>query len=114
MGKGPCVKGLAQTLVTTGVVDADEISAVVADGADDAELRQRLVAAQLATELQIAEAVATHTGHRFVDLGSVTLDPGVVATVSPTLCRRYHLIPISRGRRQLTVGMVDPTDLIAL
>lgn len=108
------MKGLAQTLVTTGVIDADELSAMVADGADDAELRQRLVAAQLATEVQIAEAVAAHTGHRFVDLGAVTLDPGVVATVAPTLCRRYHLIPIARGRRQLTVGMVDPTDLIAL
>lgn len=108
------MKGLAQTLVTTGVVDADDISVVLADAADDAELRQRLVAAQLATETQIAEAIAAHTGYRFVDLGAVTLDPTVIAAVSPNLCRRYHLLPISRGRRQLTVGMIDPTDLIAL
>lgn len=108
------MNGLAQTLVTTGVVDADDISAVLADASDDAEFRQRLVAAQLATETQIAEAVAAHTGYRFVDLSTATLDPDVVATVSPALCRRYHLIPIARGRRQLTIGMTDPTDLIAL
>lgn len=108
------MNGLAQTLVTTGVVDADEISAILVDISDDSELRQRLVSAQLATETQIAEAIAAHTGYRFVDLGAAVLDPEVVATVSPTLCRRYHLIPIARGRRQLTVGMLDPSDLIAL
>nr|WP_235566883.1 GspE/PulE family protein [Microbacterium sp. Root180] len=100
--------------MTTGVVDAGAISAVLADVADDAELRQRLVAAQLATETQIAEAVAAHTGYPFVDLSADTLDPAVVAAVAPTLCRRYHLIPLSRGRRQLVIGMIDPTDLIAL
>lgn len=114
VGEGTQVNGLAQTLVTTGVVDAGAISAVLADVADDAELRQRLVAAQLATETQIAEAVAAHTGYPFVDLSADTLDPAVVAAVAPTLCRRYHLIPLSRGRRQLVIGMIDPTDLIAL
>ncbi|MGN8551673.1 UNVERIFIED_CONTAM: ATPase, T2SS/T4P/T4SS family [Microbacterium sp. SLM126] len=108
------MNGLAQTLVTTGVVDAGAISAMLSDDVDGTQLRQRLVAAHLATETQIAQAIAIHTGYRYFDLSSVTLDPEVVAVVAPTLCRRYHLIPISRGRRQLTIGMTDPTDLIAL
>ncbi|MCW3494786.1 GspE/PulE family protein [Microbacterium sp. SSM24] len=100
--------------MTTGVVDAEEISAMLTDDVDGTQLRQRLVAAHLATETQIAQAVAIHSGYRYVDLSSETLDPEIVAVVAPTLCRRYHLIPISRGRRQLVIGMIDPTDLIAL
>jgi type IV pilus assembly protein PilB len=109
-----CVRGLAQTLVLAGVVDADEMSVALQDADDESTLRERLVAAHLATEVQIAEAVAASTGYDFVDLGAAELDAEVIAAVSPALCRRYHLLPISRGRRQLTVGMLDPTDLIAL
>ncbi|MGA7148790.1 MAG: ATPase, T2SS/T4P/T4SS family [Microbacterium sp.] len=107
------MRGLAQTLVDAGIVDADEMS-VALSASDDGDLRQHLVAAHLATETQIAEAVAAATSHRFVDLNGVELDAEVIATVPPALCRRYHVIPISRGRRRLTIGMIDPTDLIAL
>lgn len=108
------MKGLAQTLVRKGVVDAEDMSMLVARTGHGPELRHELVSARLATEVQVAEAVAEQTSRPFVDLGTVTLDPQVVGLVPATLCRRYQAIPIARGRRQLTVGMLDPEDLIAL
>jgi type IV pilus assembly protein PilB len=108
------VRGLAKTLVRNGVVGADDMSTVVARTGEGPELRHELVTARLATETQIAEAIAEQTRRPFVDLGTVTLDPEIVALVPPALCRRYQVIPITRGRRQLTVGMLDPEDLIAL
>lgn len=108
------MRGLAQTLVLSGLIDADDMSTILASTSDSHDLRQRIVSAHLATDLQIAHAVADETGHAFVDLASADLAPDVIAAVSPGLCRRYQLIPISLGRRRLTVGMVDPTDLIAI
>jgi len=108
------VKGLAETLVRTGVVRAEDMWDAVAEFGEGEELRARLVASQLASEMQIAEGIAAQTGYPFVDLGSMTLSAEVVGTVPAALCRRYRLIPIERGRRALTVGMVDPSDLIAI
>lgn len=108
------MRGLAQTLVRIGVVDAHDMSDVVARAGDGPELRHELVTARLATETQIAEAIAEQSGRPFVDLATAELDPDIIALVPAALCRRYQVIPIARGRRQLTIGMLDPSDLIAL
>ncbi|WP_127818315.1 GspE/PulE family protein [Microbacterium sp. CPCC 204701] len=108
------MKGLAETLVQNGVVDADDMSAIVARTGEGPALRHELVTTQLATEAQIAEAVAERSRRPYIDLSSASLDPEVVALVPAAMCRRYQLIPISRGRRQLIVGMLDPGDLIAI
>nr|WP_308291774.1 ATPase, T2SS/T4P/T4SS family [Microbacterium jejuense] len=85
-----------------------------AGGADGPELQQLLVSQKLVTEGQVAEAIALHTGHRYVDLANIPLDPNVVALVPGTLCRRYGLIPVDRRGDRLTVGVLDPTDIVAL
>ncbi|MBD3758857.1 MAG: Flp pilus assembly complex ATPase component TadA [Microbacterium sp.] len=87
---------------------------VVAEHGDGPDLRNRLVAARLVTETQVAEGIAAQTGLDFVDLAAMTLSVDVLGLVPAALCRRYNAIPIERGRRALTVGMVDPTDLIAI
>jgi len=85
-----------------------------AGGADGPELQQLLVSQKLVTEAQVAEAIALHTGHRYIDLANLPLDPGVVALVPGTLCRKYGLIPVDRRGDRLTVGVLDPTDIVAL
>jgi type IV pilus assembly protein PilB len=108
------MRDLAQTLVQTGAVDAAEMSALLHDVGDDDDLREKLLESRLVNDRQIAEAIALHTNHRFVDLTGATLDPDTVAIVPGTLCRRYQLIPLQRLRNRLIVGMLDPTDLIAI
>ncbi|WP_345802280.1 ATPase, T2SS/T4P/T4SS family [Microbacterium sp. AZCO] len=108
------MRGLAQTLVLTGAVRAAEMSAALAEVGDGPELTQHLVNAHLATEAQIAEAVALNTGHRYIELANLPLDPNVVALVPGNLCRKYQLIPLDRRGDRLTVGVLDPTDILAL
>ncbi|MFK4835073.1 GspE/PulE family protein [Microbacterium sp. ZW T2_14] len=110
------MRGLAQTLVLTGAVRAADMSAAIAQagGADGPELQRLLVSSKLVTEGQVAEAIALHTGHRYVDLASMPLDPNVVALVPGNLCRKYGLIPVDRRGERLTVGVLDPTDIVAL
>ncbi len=111
---GNIVRGIAQTLVLTGAVRAADMSAALAEAGEGPELQQLLVSSKLVTEAQVAEAIALHTGHRFVDLSNMPLDPNVVALVPGAICRKYSLIPIDRTRDRLTVGILDPTDIVAL
>lgn len=108
------MRGLAQTLVLTGAVRAAEMSAALAEVGDGPELEQHLVSSHLATYGQVAEAVALHTGHRYVELANLPLDPNVVALVPGTICRKYQLIPIDKRRDRLVVGTLDPNDIVAL
>src|SRR5690349_4510139 len=94
------MRGLAQTLVLTGAVRAAEMSAALAEVGEGPELTEHLVNSHLATQAQIAEAIALHTGHRYVELANMPLDPNVVALVPGALCRKYGLIPLDkRGER---------------
>lgn len=108
------MKGLAESLVRSGAVRAEDMWDAVAEYGDGPELRHRLVAARLATEEQVAVGIAAQTGLPFIDLTAVTLSAETIAAIPAALCRRYQVIPIERGRRSLTVGMLDPTDLIAI
>ncbi|MHC3000400.1 GspE/PulE family protein [Microbacterium sp. HJ5] len=108
------MRGIAQTLVLTGAVRAADMSAALAEAGEGPELTTLLVSSKLVTEAQVAEAIALHTGHRFVDLSNMPLDPNVVALVPGTICRKYSLIPVDRGGDRLTVGILDPTDIVAL
>lgn len=111
---GNIVRGIAQTLVLTGAVRAADMSAALAEAGEGPELQQLLVNSKLVTEAQVAEAIALHTGHRYIDLSNTTLDPSIVAMVPGTICRKYSLIPIERRGDRLTVGILDPTDIVAL
>jgi len=108
------VRGLAQTLVLTGAVRAADMSSAIAQYGEGSDLAQRLVSARLVTDTQVAEAVSLHTGYRYADLGRAALDAGVVGLVPSSLCRQHQLLPLERVRDTLIVGMVDPTDIIAI
>ena len=112
--KGIAMRGLAQTLVLTGAVRAADMSAAMAEVGEGPELQQLLVNSKLVTESQLAEAIALQTGHRFIDLANMPLDPNIVALVPGTLCRKYQLIPVDKTADRLTVGILDPTDIVAL
>ncbi len=108
------MRGLAQTLVLTGAVRAAEMSAAMAQVGEGPELERLLVSTNMVTETQVAQAIALHTGHRYIDLSSMPLDPSVVALVPGNLCRKFQLIPVDRRGDRLTVGILDPTDIVAL
>ncbi|MBN9199642.1 MAG: type II/IV secretion system protein [Microbacterium ginsengisoli] len=106
--------GLAQALVAAGAVDAQEIAADVDRFGDGTALGRELISRGVVSERTLAESVAASTGTRFLDLAAVTIDPAVLALVPSSLCRRFQLLPIERSAHRLTVGVVDPTDLVAL
>lgn len=106
--------GLAQTLVLTGAVSAADMSNALSHAGDDTALREFLVQSRTVTPTQIAQAIALQTGHRFFDMSEVHIAPDVLEIVPGALCRKYQLIPLDRLRGKVVVGMVDPSDIIAI
>jgi len=101
-------------LVLSGAARADDVTAAIGVVGDGDQLSPYLLRKGLISESQVAEAVSMSTGTPYVDLSGYPLDPEVIALVPGPLCRRYRLLPLRRHRDQLTVAMLDPTDIIAL
>lgn len=108
------MRGLAQTLVLTGVIPPAVASDAVARFGESRAFEDYLVRRKFASRAQIAEAIALQTQLQYVELSTLQLDPKVVASVPPALCRKYRVIPVSRSGDHLTLAMADPTDIIAL
>ncbi len=109
------MRGLGQMLVLTGAARAEDVTAAVSAVGDGDALPGYLLRRGLVNEVQLAEAVSVATSTPYVDLSTYPLDPTVIALVpGGQLCRRYRMIPLRHNRDQLTVAMVDPTDIIAL
>ncbi len=108
------MRGLGQMLVLTGAARADEMTSAVSAVGDGDALPEYLLRHGLVNETQLAEAVSVATGTPYVDLSAYPLDPEVISLVPGVMCRRYRLLPLRQYRDQLTVAMLDPTDIIAL
>lgn len=69
----------------------------------------------LATEDEVAAALAAQLGLPFLDLATVPLDPGTVEMVPRTLAYLHHLVPIERTADDgLLIAMADPTNVVAI
>lgn len=79
-------KSLGALLVTRGVIS-----------------QQALVAA-------LAEGLAIPT----INLAKYTIDPTLAPLVPERIVRQYHIVPVSKLGRHLTVAMADPLNVLAL
>ena len=72
-------------------------------------IEQAIVDLGIATEVQMAEAMARYAGLRFVKINPLDLDLDVVTTaLSAPFARRHGLIAISKNATTLTVAVHDP------
>lgn len=104
---------IADSLVRVGLFEDESMRALVAEHGDGDGLRAFLVKNGL-PERRISEALAHTMGIPFVDLNTEPLSQTTISLVPPALCRRYRVIPVKQTRRHLVVGMVDPSNLIAV
>jgi general secretion pathway protein E len=72
-------------------------------------IEQAIVDLEIANDVQIAQALATYAGLRFVKINPLDLDLDVVTTaLSGPFARRHGLIAISKSATTLTVAVQDP------
>ena len=73
-----------------------------------------LVDLGLATERQIADALADQLGLEVADLTKVAIAPEVVRLLPRGVAQRLGVIVVARTADRLTVAVTDPTDVVAL
>jgi type IV pilus assembly protein PilB len=109
---------LGDVLVDAGVVTDDELTAALDAQRSVIGARRRighvLVDLGLASERQIAVAVAEQLDLRVVDLTTVAISPETVRLLPRSVALRLGMVVLSRTGNQLTLAVVDPTDVVAL
>lgn len=68
----------------------------------------------LATERQIAQALADALGLRLVDLAGMVIDPNLARLLPRAVAERNGMIVVARDGRAVTVATNDPTNIVAL
>ncbi len=105
---------IAESLVASGVVGAEQMRGLTTQFGTGAQLRAKILAEGIADDATIAQSLAQLAAVPFIDLKQEPLDAEVIGMIPAVLCRRYQLLPIRRTRRHLLVGMLDPSDLNAI
>ncbi len=65
------------------------------------------------TEQKLLEFLAVHLNTELVDLGSLHLDAETVTILPEVHARRHRALVLKADNEGLTVGMADPTDIVA-
>jgi general secretion pathway protein E len=101
---------LLQVLVFGKVLTPDQVEPIRRTAkVKSISVEATIVDLGLATEVQIAEALARYAGLRFVKINPLDLDLDVVTTaLSGPFARRHGLIAISKSATTLTVAVHDP------
>jgi type IV pilus assembly protein PilB len=114
----PARDQLGVVLVAAGVVTETELAEALTYQRSVVGARRRLghvlVDLGLATERQIAEALGDQLGLPVVDLNTVAIAPETVRLLPRAVAHRLGVIVLSTSGREVTVAVVDPTDVVAL
>jgi type IV pilus assembly protein PilB len=106
-------KRLGRILVQAGILTERQLEKVIAE-AGVLTLTQAVVMSKLATESEIARAVAEQTGLDYVDVAMFEIDANASTLLSPDLAHRYAVLPIAFDEGKLVVAMSDPANIFAI
>ncbi|GAA1794496.1 type II/IV secretion system protein [Planosporangium flavigriseum] len=77
-------------------------------------IRAVLINDHVVTEDQLTEASADAYGIKFVDLVGYQIDPAAMAKIPLSLVLRHRVLGLSVDEHEITVGITDPGDVVAL
>jgi len=100
---------LGECLVEAGLIAADDLRTALAEHTRTGEhLGVVLARAKLATEEQIAKALASQLGFPYIDLSENPPEPSAAALIPPDAARKHVCVALSLEKNLLTVAMADP------
>jgi len=110
---GASGKRLGKILVQSGILTERQLEKALAE-AGDLTLTQSIVMNKMATESEIARAVADQTGLDYLDVAMFEIDGNASVLLSPELAHRYSVLPVAFDEGKLVVAMSDPANIFAI
>jgi type IV pilus assembly protein PilB len=102
-------KKLGETLIQAGLISEEDLRTALAEHKRSGErLGAVLVRMNLATERQIAKALAYQLGFPYVNLAENPPEPGVVTLISKDVALKRSCVALKLEKNLLTVAMADP------
>jgi len=102
-------KKIGECLVQAGLITEDDLRAALAEHKKTGErLGVVLVRMNLATEKQIAKALAVQLGFPYVNLGENPPDPAAVVLIPKEVALKRVCVAVGLEKNLLTVAMSDP------
>lgn len=77
-------------------------------------LGELLVEEGLVTEQELLSTLSRGLGFPPINLARVEIDPSLAGFVPERVAHRYHLVPVSKIGKRLSVAMADPLNILAL
>jgi len=100
---------LADILLKEGVIDQQRLSqARELSRQNDIPLERALLKLRFIDEEQLARSVATQYDLPYVEIHSISLDPGLARFISSVYAQKHMLVPISMIGNTLTLAMSQP------
>ena len=102
-------KKLGECLIQAGLITEDDLQSALTEHKRTGErLGAVLVRLNLATERQIAKALAYQLGFPYLNLGETPPDPAVVTLISKDVALKRSCVALRLDKNLLTVAMADP------
>ena len=102
-------KKLGECLIQAGLITADDLQSALTEHKRTGErLGAVLVRLNLATERQIAKALAYQLGFPYLNLSENPPDPNVVTLIGKEVALKRSCVAIRLDKNLLTVAMADP------
>jgi type IV pilus assembly protein PilB len=104
-------------LVGKGVISEDQLQIAVREQHKNHQpLGRLLVGLGFLSEATMRDVLSENLGQQSVDLSAVIVSPEAIKLIPRDVARRHQLLPLAldAGKRQLTLAMADPGNIIAL
>jgi type IV pilus assembly protein PilB len=105
---------LGELLVDAAVLSEAQLDDVLSVAPHGERLGATVMRLGLATDLEVADALATQLRLERIDLDEDRPDPEAVDLLPPRLAQRHEVLPVRLEEGVLVLATADPTDLVAL
>jgi len=105
---------LGDLLVQNQVISEDQLQAALAEQKQSGlKLGHTLIGLGFIDEQRLLDFLSQQLQIPYIDIKSYSLNAETVKMLPETVARRYRVILLEQGQRDVLVGMADPTDIFA-
>jgi type II secretory ATPase GspE/PulE/Tfp pilus assembly ATPase PilB-like protein len=106
---------LGDFLVSQGLISDDQLRTALKYQKEKGKMLGRaLIDLDFLNEQEMIRALGENLGVQYVSLKTYRIDPEVISLIPEHIARGHQVLPLFRIDNTLTVGMVNPLDVVAI
>lgn len=105
---------LGNTLARKGLLTQAQLEDCLLEQAEGKSLIKVLIEKKLVSEDEIGEILSEQYGLPYVNVLMFDIPPEILENVDEGTARKYHIIPVDRDEKSLTVALSDPNNMFLM